>query len=193
MKLECLSYALPIFICFFSFYFFSIPLAFSAGEEENREVQPYDEESVSSSPSLPARSPWGWASSELMAAVKPFLSRNAHNQNILGEGAAPPQAAAPAEVPQADLEPSESEGESSSSLEKTNGKEERGRVAEAVENQVPVPRFRIARQMEESSLYERIRQLEASCGYLIPPQMEEGEYLRSVKSALNEDAELGLS
>lgn len=56
------------------------------------------------------------------------VSRNAHNQNILGEGAAPPQAAAPAEVPQADLEPSESEGESSSSLEKTNGKEERGRV-----------------------------------------------------------------
>ena len=92
LKLECLSYALPILICLFlSLLGFPI-IAFAAGEEENenREVQPYAEESVSSSPSLPAPSPfraWGWAS-DLMAA-------------------------APAEVPQADLEPYPSEARSS--------------------------------------------------------------------------------
>jgi hypothetical protein len=170
LKLECLSYALPILICLFlSLLGFPI-IAFAAGEEENenREVQPYAEESVSSSPSLPAPSPfraWGWAS-DLMAA-------------------------APAEVPQADLEPSPSKDQSSSSFEEANVESERGAAAEAVEDPVPVPQFRIDHQEEESSLYQRIRQLKASCGYLIPPQMEEGGYLRSVQTYLNEGAELG--
>lgn len=119
------------------------------------------------------------------------IRSDAHNQNIPGEGAAPPQAAAPAEVPQADLEPSPSEDQSSSSFEEANVESERGAAAEAVEDPVPVPQFRIDHQEEESSLYQRIRQLEASCGYLIPPQMEEGGYLRSVQTYLNEGAELG--
>lgn len=111
-------------------------IAFAAGEEDPREVPPDAPEPVPSSPSqplLPAPTPapfmgWGWAA-ELMAAVEPFLSQNAINQNIPGEGAAPPQADAPAEVPHADLEPSddsESEEESSSSFEESNGASEGG-------------------------------------------------------------------